>query len=235
LTGSGLGGIVQPGSGEARPMRVAFDGFVFDRGTRQLLRGEEVRHLSPKAFDLLDLLLRHRPNVVAKERIRSRLWAGTHVTDSTLATLVAEVRAALGEDPRKPRLLRTVHGVGYAFCGDARESGARSAPSPGPLVYRLLLESREVALRPGENLLGRVEDGVAWIEAPTVSRRHARILVEEGQAVIEDLGSKNGTFVRGQRISGPTPLAHGDVIRLGRVSMKVLAVRADLSTLSGVD
>ena len=216
-------------------MRVAFDDFVLDRGTRQLLRGEEVRHLSPKAFDLLDLLLCQRPNVVAKPRIRARLWAGTYVTDSTLATIVAELRSALGDEPRKPRLLRTVHGVGYAFCGIARDSGTRSAPSPQPVVYRLLLEGREVVLRLGENLLGRVEDGVAWIDSPTVSRRHARILVEDDHAVIEDLGSKNGTFVRGERISGPARLAHGDVIRLGRVSITVLAARADITTLSGVD
>lgn len=216
-------------------MRVAFDDFVLDRGTRQLLRGKELRHLSPKAFDLLDLLLRHRPNVVARQRIRARLWEGTHVTDSTLAGLVVELRSALGEDAGEPRLLRTVHRVGYAFCGDARELEGRSAPPPGPVAYRLLLEGREVALRPGENLLGRVEDGVAWIEAPTVSRRHARILVDGHQVTIEDLGSKNGTFVRGEKISGPTPVAHGDVIRLGRVSMEILAVRTDLSTQSGID
>jgi pSer/pThr/pTyr-binding forkhead associated (FHA) protein len=101
------------------------------------------------------------------------------------------------------------------------------------MTYRLLLEDREVALQPGENLLGRVDDGVVWIEAPTVSRRHARILVEHDRAVIEDLGSKNGTFVRGKRISAPTLLAAGDVIGLGRVSMKLHAVRADCSTLSG--
>src|SRR5262245_49910589 len=216
-------------------MRVAFDGFVLDRGTRQLLQGAELRHLSPKAFDLLDLLLSHRPNVVAKQRIRARLWSGMQVTDSTMATLVGEVRTALGEDPRQPRLLRTVHGVGYAFCGDARESGSRSTQGDGRVAYRLLLQDREVALRPGENLLGRVEEGVAWIDAPTVSRRHARILVEEDQAIIEDLGSKNGTFVRGQRVVGPTPIVHGDVIRLGRVSIKVQALRADVSTRSSVD
>ena len=216
-------------------MRVAFDDFVLDRGTRQLLRGKQVRHLSPKAFDLLELLLSHRPNVVTKQRIRARLWSGTYVTDSTVATLVGEVRSALAEDPKTPRLLRTVHGVGYAFCGTARDVGVRSASARGAVAYRLLLADREVALRPGENVLGRVEDGVVWIEAATVSRRHARILVEERGVTIEDLGSKNGTFVRGERISGPTTLAHGDVIRLGRVSLEIRAVRTGLSTESAID
>jgi DNA-binding winged helix-turn-helix (wHTH) protein len=216
-------------------MRVGFGDFVLDRGTRQLLRAEDVRHLGPKAFELLDLLLSHRPNVVAKERIRDRLWPGTFVSDSTLATVVAEVRTALDEDPKESRFLRTVHGVGYAFCGQATETGPRHGTPVLATSYRLILQDREVALRPGENLLGRVDDGVAWIESPTVSRRHARILVEEDRAILEDLGSKNGTFVGGQRISKPTVLAHGDVIRLGRVSMKLHAVRGDQTTLSGAD
>ncbi|HET7292165.1 MAG TPA: FHA domain-containing protein [Vicinamibacteria bacterium] len=214
---------------------MSFGEFVLDRGTRHLLRGDVIRHLAPKAFDLLDLLITHRPNVVAKERIRNRLWAGAYVSDSTLATVVAEVRAALDEDAREPRFLRTLHGVGYAFCGEASEAGAAAAPASGTTAYRLILEDREITLRPGENLLGRVEEGVAWIEAPTVSRRHARILVEGGRAILEDLGSKNGTFVRGQRISAPTTLANGDVIRLGRVSMRVRIVRPDASTATGAD
>jgi DNA-binding winged helix-turn-helix (wHTH) protein len=214
-------------------MRLRFGNFVLDRGTRQLLRAGEPRHLGPKAFDLLDLLLTQRPNVVSKERIRARLWPETYISDSTLVTVVAEVRSALDDDPREPRLLRTAHGVGYAFCADAWEAGPERAP--GSVLFRLHLEDREVALRPGENLLGRVEEGVAWIEAPTVSRRHARIVVEQGRATLEDLGSKNGTFVQGRRISAPTVLADGDVIRLGRVEIRIAAVRADASTLTGTD
>ena len=215
-------------------MRVSFGAFVLDRGTRQLRRGEQVRPLGGKAFELLDLLLAHRPNVVSRARIRSRLWADAYVSDSTLAGVVAEVRSALGDDPKAPRFLRTVYGTGYAFCGEARQSGSES-PRTDPVAYRLLLEGREVALRAGENLLGRLQDGVAWIEGATVSRRHARILVEGGSAVIEDLGSKNGTFVKGQRISSRTPLENGDEIRLGRVSMRLKSIRPDGTTRSGGD
>ena len=209
-------------------MRVSFGDFVLDRGTRQLRRGEEERRLGSKAFELLELLLNQRPNVVARERIRDRVWPGTFVSESTLSTVVAELRAALDEDPKRPRFLRTVHGVGFAFCGPATESGPR-VPA-GRTVYRLVLEDREIVLRPGENVLGRVEDGVVWLESPSVSRRHARILIEKGEVVLEDLASKNGTFVRGERISVPTRLADGDVFRLGRVSMKLRAGQADRST-----
>jgi DNA-binding winged helix-turn-helix (wHTH) protein len=221
-------------------MPVRFGDFVLDRGTRQLLRNGEEHRIGPKAFDLLDLLLSQRPNVVAKERIRDRLWPDTFVSGSTLATLVAELRSALDEDPKRPQFLRTVHGVGYAFCGEAQESGPARSAGPGPAVtaaaaYRLVLEDHEVALREGENLLGRVEEGVAWIESPTVSRRHARILIEGGRAILEDLASKNGTFLRGQRIAAPTPLRDGDVIRLGGVAMTLRAVGADRATRTGDD
>ena len=187
-------------------MSLRFGDFVLDPGSRQLRRGEEERHLGPKAFELLELLLRHRPNVVSKESLHDRLWPGTFVSGSTLATVVGEIRAALEDDAGSPRFLRTVHGVGYAFCGEAREEEPGVPPSAGPLSYRLLFEDREIALRPGENLLGRVDEGVVWIESPSVSRRHARIRIEGGQAVLEDLGSKNGTYWRGQRISAPVLL-----------------------------
>jgi DNA-binding winged helix-turn-helix (wHTH) protein len=219
-----------------------FGDFVLDPGARQLRRGEEERHLGPKAFELLELLLQRRPNVVSKEAIHDRLWPGTFVSGSTLATVVGEVRAALGDDPASPRFLRTVHGVGYAFCGDAREEetspvavGSSLAGTPGPaarLSYRLLFDDREISLRPGENLLGRVEDGVLWIESPSVSRRHARIRVEEGRATLEDLGSKNGTFWRGQRVSAPVVLSDGDEIRLGKISLTVRILPADATTLT---
>jgi DNA-binding winged helix-turn-helix (wHTH) protein len=212
-------------------MQVRFGDFVLDRGTRQLLRDGQQRRLGPKAFELLELLLDHRPNVVTRERIRDRLWPDTFVSESTLATVMAEVRAALDESPRNPAFLRTVHGVGFAFCGQAVET-RRRAPAPADPAFRLVLGDREVALHPGENLLGRVEEGVAWFDSSTVSRRHARIRVEGSEVILEDLGSKNGTFVRGQRISGPTALADGDVFRLGRVKVSLRSLQPDEATRS---
>ncbi len=82
---------------------------------------------------------------------------------------------------------------------------------------RLVYQDREIALRPGENVLGRDDDAVAWLDSPTVSRRHARILVSDGMATLEDLGSRNGTYLRGERIHAPASLVDGDEIRIGRV------------------
>jgi DNA-binding winged helix-turn-helix (wHTH) protein len=210
------------------PLRIQFGDFVLDCGTRQLRRGEELCPLGPKAFELLELLLAHRPNVVTKKRVRDRLWPSTAVSDSTLATVVLEVRSALRDDAKNPAFLRTVHGVGYAFCGDALHAG--HSEEGAATAYRLFVEGREVALHPGENLLGRVETGAVWIESPSVSRRHARILIEEGLPILEDLGSKNGTYLRGERIQAPTRLSDGDEFRLGRVRVQLRAVQVDDTT-----
>lgn len=215
-------------------MSLRFGDFVLDSGARQLRRGPEERHLGPKAFELLEVLLQNRPNVLSKERLHDRLWPGTFVSGSTLATVVGEIRAALDDDAASPRFLRTVHGVGYAFCGEASEEGSASAAAGTSLVsYRIQYEDREIALRPGENVLGRVDEGVLWIDSPRVSRRHARIRVDGSGATLEDLDSKNGTYCRGERVTAPVRLADGDEIRLGNVTLTLRIRPVDDSTLSG--
>ncbi len=207
-------------------MRIHFGEFALDRDTRQLFRGDEELHVGPKAFDFLDFLLSQKPRLVSRERIRDRLWPGTFISESTLATVVNEVRAALRDGPRRPRFIRTVRGHGYAFSGEA-VTAAPEAPAPRRRVsLRLVLDDREVALHQGENLLGRVEDGVLWLDAPTVSRRHARIVVSGDSAVLEDLGSKNGTRLKGARLSAPVTLADGDEIWLGEVALTFRALAA---------
>jgi pSer/pThr/pTyr-binding forkhead associated (FHA) protein len=69
-------------------------------------------------------------------------------------------------------------------------------------------------------LLGRDGEVAAWLESPTVSRHHARIHVLGADATIEDPGTKNGTYLRGERLATPLPLTDGDEIRLGSVAVK---------------
>jgi DNA-binding winged helix-turn-helix (wHTH) protein len=209
---------------------VQFSDFAVDFGTRQLLRGGEAIHVGPKAFELLELLLKSRPRALSKSQLQNQLWPRTFVSESNLTSLVAELRTALGDKARQPRFIRTVYGFGYAFSGRAADLADNGGATPARGVrLRLFLENREIALREGENLLGREDEGVAWLESPTVSRRHARILVSGGKATLEDLGSKNGTFVRGRRLTMPSPLSDGDEIRVGQVRM-TFRVLAPVST-----
>ncbi|HSD65113.1 MAG TPA: winged helix-turn-helix domain-containing protein, partial [Vicinamibacteria bacterium] len=96
-------------------MKVRFGGFLLDTDSRQLFRERTEVHLQPKTFDLLDLLVRTRPKALSKSHIRGQLWPDTVVGEASLTVAVAELRAALGDDAREPRFVRTVYGFGYAF------------------------------------------------------------------------------------------------------------------------
>lgn len=217
-------------------MRIRFGECVLDSDTRQLtVRGEAV-HLSPKAFQFLELLLQSRPKAVSKSEIHERLWPGTFVSDGTLTSLLAEVRSATEDSAREPRFVRTVHRFGYAFSGPAEElRGGGSAAKGRKLTYRLIWGNREIALNRGENLFGRDEDALVWIDDALVSRRHARIVVDETGAVLEDLGSKNGTYLRGKRIEAPRKLADEDQLRIGPASMIFRVFKQTESTAAAID
>jgi DNA-binding winged helix-turn-helix (wHTH) protein len=195
-------------------LRLQFDDVTFDSETRQVwVRGKEAR-LSPKAFDLLALLVERRPRAVSKADIRAHLWPGTFVSESSLPSLVSEIRDAIADHRRKPGLLRTLHGFGYAFQAE-RTAAPQAAPDTTGPIARLVNATAEVALTSGENVLGREGEGIVVVKSTTVSRRHARIVIEANAAVVEDLGSKNGTYVNDRQVSGPTPVVDGDQVRLG--------------------
>jgi len=199
-------------------MRLRLGSLTLDTATRQLLRGTSEVHLSPKAFDLLTLLVETRPRAVAKAELQNELWPDVFVSETNLAGLVAEIRKALDDDARQPRFVRTAHRFGYAFCGSAQPTSPGVAVDPA-LVCWLLKDGRRVPLQPGENVLGREPGRGISLDSHTVSRQHARITVAASDAVLEDLRSKNGTFVGKLRVNVPTMLADGDRIRLGSVVM----------------
>jgi DNA-binding winged helix-turn-helix (wHTH) protein len=206
-------------------LRVRVGEFTLDLASRQLLRASREVRLRTKAFELLGLLVRRRPAAVSKSHIRDALWPRTHVSESTLATVVAELRAALRDSSRRPRYIRTVHGFGYACC--APGSGEAMAERDR---FSLRWGEREIPLDAGENVIGRAEDVAATIGAATVSRHHARIAISGTTAVLEDLGSKNGTFVGSEKLQGSRVLSDGDVIRLGSVRVTFRAAAGALTT-----
>lgn len=213
-------------------MRITFGEFLLDLDRRELYRGEKPVHLSPKAFQLLHLLLQERPRALSKEELTERLWPETFVQEANLASLTAEVRRVLGEKGRRSGLLRTVHGFGYAFAGQARDLVGVSVTIAAP-VGRLVFGDREMDLLPGEHVVGR-EPGVSLvIDDATVSRRHARIAVTHDRVTLEDLGSKNGTFVQGRKLEGPTALADGDEVQFGsvRLTFRSGAARGSTATV----
>ena len=207
---------------ECRRVTYRFGRFVASSDTRQLiLDGQEV-HLSPKAFELLLFLLEHRSRAVPKAELHSRLWPSTFVGETNLPTIVAEIRRALEDDAQNPAYIRTVHRFGYRFIGAAVEGEKPPARcDPTQRVPRMYLIGADgpFQLAHGETVIGRGSDVAVRIDAGGVSRHHARIVVSGNIARIEDLASKNGTFVDGKPLAGGIVLIDGAEIRVGPVAL----------------
>jgi DNA-binding winged helix-turn-helix (wHTH) protein len=215
-------------------MRLGVGDWVFDSDSREVVRHGRAVPLSPKSFALLELLIRRRPKAVSKAEIHKHLWPGTFVSPANLANLVVELRAALGDDARKPKILRTVTRFGYAF--SAEDTTAVDSPGASRLfACRLVWGPRDIPLDSVENLIGRDSASVVWIDDVSVSRRHARIAIDDAGATIEDLGSKNGTYVRGRRIEKPTRLEDRDPIRIGPASIVFRMFQKTGTTVSSIE
>jgi DNA-binding winged helix-turn-helix (wHTH) protein len=194
-----------------------FGPFLLDAATRQLLRDGREMSVSPKAFQLLLLLVENRSRAMSRVELHQQLWPSTYVLETNLAGLIAEIRRALDDTPGTPRFVRTMHRFGYWFIGDVQQSDASREPGEAGPKYWLVWATRRVPLTEGVNILGRGTDTSVWIDAPGVSRHHARVVVRPGEAILEDLGSKNGTYVGANPVTTPRRLADGDQIRLGSV------------------
>jgi len=193
-----------------------FDRFTLDGDTRRLLHGSEEVHLSPKALQLLLVLVENRHRAVSRAELQKELWPSTYVLDTNLASLIKEIRRGLGDTAETPKFVRTVHRFGYWFIGDAHD-GASSRSGDVSIRYWLIWASRQIPVTEGEHILGRAPDAGVWIDAPGISRHHARLVLAGQHATVEDLGSKNGTYVGEERVTSPRRLDDGDQIRLGPI------------------
>jgi DNA-binding winged helix-turn-helix (wHTH) protein len=187
-----------------------------DGGRHELRRNGVVVKLEPHPMELLALLMKRSDQVVSREEIAHHLWPdGTFVeVDQGINTALAKLRRALGDAARDPRHIRTVSGRGYLFIGPVlslppHEQIARSS------LCRISWTGRTVTLAPGEHLIGRDADAAICLDAHAVSRRHAVIRVTDDAAILEDLGSKNGTSINGRRIGSATAVENGDEIEIG--------------------
>jgi pSer/pThr/pTyr-binding forkhead associated (FHA) protein len=85
------------------------------------------------------------------------------------------------------------------------------------MVRSLRIGHRRYVLSAGANTIGREPSSTVCINDPSVSRGHARIIIDGDVATLEDLASKNGTQVMGQAIKEPTVLKDGDELEFGHV------------------
>jgi DNA-binding winged helix-turn-helix (wHTH) protein len=216
-------------------VQVHFGPFVLDSESRELLRAGRPVALSPKAFDLLSILVASGRKAISKGELQERLWPATFVVEKNLANLVGEIRDALGDNPSNPRFIRTVHRFGYAFRETAGSAETGRPAGRGGVSFRITWVSGRVTLDKGEHVLGRDPNVEIYLEGPGVSRRHALIKIAAVGATIEDLGSKNGTLVGDQRVNGSRSIGDGDVITVGSVKLTVRALQTPNSTETELD
>jgi DNA-binding winged helix-turn-helix (wHTH) protein len=195
-------------------MRIRFGSCVLDSGSRELLKAGAPVHLSPKAFDVLEILVARRPNVVSKDVLLNEVWGAKVVEEANLAIAVGEIRKALGDDPKAPSIILTVSRRGYRFAAESHDSEQSSSSEIGVRCW-LTWNETTLPLREGENLVGRHPANTVWINAASVSRAHARIVATPGGITVEDRGSRNGTFVDGERVAGAHLLIDGNTVTFG--------------------
>jgi DNA-binding winged helix-turn-helix (wHTH) protein len=210
-------------------MRYEFGDVSLDTDALQLRRAEDPLHLSPKALELLVILIAERPRAVPKRELYDRLWPETFVVDANLPVLIREIRRAVGD--ARHDIIRTVYRTGYSFALPVREVNvARNTVNAEGFVHILLYDNQQRRLAEGENLVGREPDADVFLPSSSVSRRHALIVVQGSQATVTDLESKNGTFIGAEPLHQQANLVDGNVIRFGEVMVRYRCCAADSAT-----
>jgi len=191
------------------------DWFVQPRLGR-IVRRQIVVSLRPRVMEVLVALADRAGDVMSKGELVDVVWSSGFVSDNTITHCIKELRKDLGDTTKPPRLVQTIPRRGYRLTGSVRTADSTGGTSLiDQARFMLAAERLNVYLVDGENVIGRGGEAQIVIQSSWISRHHARIVVGEHGVTIEDLGSKNGTFVCDQMIDQPTRLCDGDVLRIG--------------------
>jgi DNA-binding winged helix-turn-helix (wHTH) protein/predicted ATPase len=134
---------------EENEKRIVFDSFCMDLASECLWKGSQEIRLRPKAFTLLEYLLRRPGILVSKEELAEAVWPGTFVGDDVLKVLVRQLRQTLDDDPKHPRFIETAHRRGYRFIG--------AIAAPRQTGHPMILPSSPLNIAPPQTVVGRDE------------------------------------------------------------------------------
>ena len=95
--------------------RYRFDAIEVDAAAHTLVREGQAQALEPKAFAVLLALLGRPGELLGRDELLDQVWGHRHVTPGVLTRAIAQLRAALDDDPQHPRYIQTVWGIGYRF------------------------------------------------------------------------------------------------------------------------
>ncbi len=186
----------------------------------RIVRDRIVVDLRPRVMDVLVVLASRAGDVVSKRELVDSVWNSGFVADNTINHCIKELREDLGDSASSPRFVQTIPRRGYRLMGRVRTVSSDDLMlCMEEARYVLEADRWRAFLVDGANVIGRGGEAQIVIGSPRVSRHHARIMVGDSGAIVEDLGSKNGTFVGDQRIDRPTPLTNGDELGIGDVRL----------------
>ena len=201
----------------------AFGHFTLDTQAAELRRGDARVSLRPKCFDLLVVFVENRGLLLTKEKLLQTVWSDVVVTEAALTRTIAELREVLGDDAESPAYIETVPRRGYRFIAPVTESDSQPADE-SPSNFCVVHGAKQYPLHEGDQLIGRGEDVDIPVFSTSVSRHHACIHVAGDRVTIEDLSSRNGTFVKGHKVRGKVPLQIGDQIGVGAEVLILITV-----------
>jgi DNA-binding winged helix-turn-helix (wHTH) protein len=183
----------------------------------RISRDGEIVRLRPRAMDVLICLAHEAGKLASKQNLIDAVWRTEFVSEHALTQVIAELRSALGDNAKSPSYIENIPRRGYRLVA-AVTPIVTSVPSArdASLPFKLQGEDSDHRLVQGPNIIGRTADAHICIDRTEVSRCHARIAVSGTTATIEDLGSKNGTYLNGERLDAPAMLTNGDEIWIGR-------------------
>jgi DNA-binding winged helix-turn-helix (wHTH) protein len=198
---------------------VRFGAFDVDLKTGELRSEEGPSILPPQLLKVLAILLERAGDLVTRDELCQRLWGEEVFVDyeHSLNKAVTKLRRILGDTAERSRYIETLERRGYRFVAPIEVLG--DGALAGLARLRLVLPGRTVPLSEGRHMVGRDPAAAIRLDSTEVSRRHAIVTVRAGVATITDLGSRNGTFVNGERLAGTRELRHGDEMLLGTSSV----------------
>jgi DNA-binding winged helix-turn-helix (wHTH) protein/TolB-like protein len=165
-----------------------FENVRVDTRAHRVLKGGVEVALEPKAYAVLVALLAEPGVALERDRLLDAVWGHRHVTPAVLNRIIALLRKALEDDAEHPRLIRTVHGVGYSFIGILlSDEPAAAANSPGAPAAAPTLPSPSIA----------VPDSGPALRAPALSPR-ARTAIALGVLLAVVLGLSSIYLLRNE-------------------------------------
>jgi DNA-binding winged helix-turn-helix (wHTH) protein len=185
----------------------------------RISRGENTVHLRPKVMDVLACLAAKAGTVVSPQALIDAVWARKFISDTALSRAIFELRRAIGDDGAQPHYVETIAKRGYRLVAPVEPAGETATGTGSTSRFIVVIGDHEIRLCEGENIVGRGPEARVRLDSSAVSRAHARIVVNEARATIEDLRSKNGTEIDGQRIVEPVALGDRALIRIGTVTL----------------